>query len=85
MGRGTDASFLESNRRGAWRVPFRIRQWGEGERLREPALSGTDSLYESRARALPKVRKAGNDEGLGSPLQEPGKGGDQEQTMKWDQ
>lgn len=41
----------------------------------EPALSGTDSLCESQARASLRARKAGNDEGVGGPLQELGEGG----------
>lgn len=65
-------------------MPFTMRQWGDVRGRASPHLVAP-TLCESQARASLRARKAGNDEGVGGPLQELGKGGDQERTMKWDQ
>lgn len=55
-------------------MPFTMRQWGDVRGRASPHLVAP-TLCESQARASLRARKAGNDEGVGGPLQELGEGG----------
>ena len=63
--------------KGEERVPLKISELREGEKLGGPTPDGTDFLHEPQASLLVQVSTAENDEGLG-PRQGLGKGADRE-------